>query len=42
MRNRAMAFVNLLVLTGLCATAHASEAVTVRLKWFNQAQFAGF
>jgi NitT/TauT family transport system substrate-binding protein len=42
MRYRAMAFVNMLVLTGLCAAAHAGDSVTVRLKWFNQAQFAGF
>jgi NitT/TauT family transport system substrate-binding protein len=42
MRYRAMASAILLVLSGLCAGAHAEEAVTVRLKWFNQAQFAGF
>ena len=42
MRYRAMAFVIVLVLSGLCAVAQASDAVTVRLKWFNQAQFAGF
>jgi NitT/TauT family transport system substrate-binding protein len=42
MRYRAMAFVIMLVLSGLCAAAHASDSVTVRLKWFNQAQFAGF
>jgi ABC-type nitrate/sulfonate/bicarbonate transport system substrate-binding protein len=30
------------MLSGLCATAHAADSVTVRLKWFNQAQFAGF
>ena len=42
MRYRAMAFVIMLVLSGLCATAQAGDAVTVRLKWFNQAQFAGF
>ena len=42
MRYRAKAIVTLLVLTGLCAAAHAADAVTVRLKWFNQAQFAGF
>jgi NitT/TauT family transport system substrate-binding protein len=39
---RAMAFVFLLVLSGLCTGARAEEAVTVRLKWLNQAQFAGF
>ena len=31
-----------LVLSGLGAGARAENAVTVRLKWFNQAQFAGF
>src|ERR1700729_2161985 len=39
---RAMAFATLLIWSGLCVAAHASDAVTVRLKWFNQAQFAGF
>ncbi len=39
---RAMASVILLVLSALGATARAEDAVTVRLKWFNQAQFAGF
>jgi len=42
MRYRAMAFVIMLVLSGLCAAAHAGDSVTLRLKWFNQAQFAGF
>ena len=42
MRYRAKAILTFLVLTGLCAVAHAGDAVTVRLKWFNQAQFAGF
>ena len=42
MRYRAMAFVILLVSSGLCTVAHAADAVTVRLKWYNQAQFAGF
>src|SRR6204780_3287072 len=42
MRYRAKAILTFLVLTGLCAAAHAADAVTVRLKWFNQAQFAGF
>jgi ABC-type nitrate/sulfonate/bicarbonate transport system substrate-binding protein len=32
----------LLVLGTFCVTARAEEAVTVRLKWFHQAQFAGF
>ena len=39
---RALASVILLVLSALGATARAEDAVTVRLKWFNQAQFAGF
>jgi ABC-type nitrate/sulfonate/bicarbonate transport system substrate-binding protein len=39
---RAKAFATLLIWSGLCVAAHASDAVTVRLKWFNQAQFAGF
>lgn len=42
MYRRTMAFVILLVLCALGAAAGAEEAVTVRLKWFNQAQFAGF
>src|SRR5579862_2816493 len=42
MRYRAMAFLIMLVFGGLCAAAHAGDSVTVRLKWFNQAQFAGF
>ncbi len=42
MRYRAMAFLITLVLSGLCAAAHAADSVTVRLKWYNQAQFAGF
>jgi NitT/TauT family transport system substrate-binding protein len=42
MRYRAMALVMLLVCCGLGAVAHAADAVTVRLKWYNQAQFAGF
>jgi ABC-type nitrate/sulfonate/bicarbonate transport system substrate-binding protein len=31
-----------LVMSAICAGARAETAVTVRLKWFNQAQFAGF
>src|SRR6266436_6367503 len=31
-----------LVLSGMITAARAEESVTVRLKWFNQAQFAGF
>jgi len=42
MRYRAMAFLIMLVLCGLSAAAHAGDSITVRLKWFNQAQFAGF
>jgi NitT/TauT family transport system substrate-binding protein len=43
MRYRAMALViGLLILSGLVVGARADDAVTVRLKWFNQAQFAGF
>jgi ABC-type nitrate/sulfonate/bicarbonate transport system substrate-binding protein len=42
MRYRAKAILTFLVLNGLCAAAHAADSVTVRLKWFNQAQFAGF
>jgi NitT/TauT family transport system substrate-binding protein len=41
MRYRAMTSAIFLVLSSFFA-AHAGEAVTVRLKWFNQAQFAGF
>jgi NitT/TauT family transport system substrate-binding protein len=39
---RALASVILLVLTVVGTTTRAEDAVTVRLKWFNQAQFAGF
>jgi len=42
MRFRALAFTLPLMLSALCATAHAADSGTVRLKWFNQAQFAGF
>ena len=38
----AMASILLLALSSLCATAYADDAVTLRLKWLNQAQFAGF
>ena len=41
MRYRAMTSAIFLVLSSFFA-ADADEAVTVRLKWFNQAQFAGF
>ena len=42
MRYRAMAFVIGLILSSLSTVGHAADAVTVRLKWYNQAQFAGF
>jgi NitT/TauT family transport system substrate-binding protein len=42
MRYRAVALFILLALSSICATAYADESVTVRLKWLNQAQFAGF
>jgi NitT/TauT family transport system substrate-binding protein len=42
MRYRAGAFLIMLVFGGLCAAAQAGDSVTLRLKWFNQAQFAGF
>jgi NitT/TauT family transport system substrate-binding protein len=42
MRYRRVASVFALILSGLFAAAHAEDQVTVRLKWFNQAQFAGF
>src|SRR5271156_2764423 len=42
MRYRTVAFTILLALSSLCATAHADDSVTLRLKWLNQAQFAGF
>src|SRR5260370_25554139 len=31
-----------LVLSAMFTAAHAEDTVTVRLKWFHQAQFAGF
>jgi NitT/TauT family transport system substrate-binding protein len=42
MRYRAAPSFIVLALMSLCATAYADEAVTLRLKWLNQAQFAGF
>jgi NitT/TauT family transport system substrate-binding protein len=42
MRYRAIASVFALMFSALFATARADDQVTVRLKWFNQAQFAGF
>ena len=31
-----------LVVSGMLGAARAEESVTLRLKWFHQAQFAGF
>jgi NitT/TauT family transport system substrate-binding protein len=42
MRYRAVASILALLFSALFATARADDQVTVRLKWFNQAQFAGF
>ena len=42
MRYRTVAFTILLAISSLCATARADDSVTLRLKWLNQAQFAGF
>src|SRR5271154_4555709 len=42
MRYRAIASTILLALSSLCATERADDSVTLRLKWLNQAQFAGF
>jgi NitT/TauT family transport system substrate-binding protein len=42
MRYRAVASIITLALSTLCSSAFADEAVTLRLKWLNQAQFAGF
>src|ERR1700744_5405851 len=42
MRYKALASVLVLILSGLFATARADDQGTGRLKWFNQAQFAGF
>ena len=42
MRYRAIASIFALMVSALFATARADDQVTVRLKWFNQAQFAGF
>jgi NitT/TauT family transport system substrate-binding protein len=42
MRNRGVAILVLLAFAWLCADARADEAVNLRLKWLNQAQFAGF
>src|SRR5438309_2279552 len=39
---RIMASVIAMALSGMLSTGRADEAVTVRLKWFHQAQFAGF
>jgi NitT/TauT family transport system substrate-binding protein len=42
MRFRVFTLFALLIAPLLGSTARADDAVTVRLKWFNQAQFAGF
>lgn len=42
MRYRAFAFLLPLILGVTIAGAHAADSVTVRLKWYHQAQFAGF
>ena len=42
MRRQALAVLTAMVLSGVCASARASDSITVRLKWFHQAQFAGF
>src|ERR1700726_1740437 len=42
MLRRIVASVFALALTGMVTAASADEPVTVRLKWFHQAQFAGF
>lgn len=42
MLNRTLASVVAILLSGMVTAAHAADQVTVRLKWFNQAQFAGF
>jgi len=42
MRYRVLGLLTLSILVAFGATARAGDAVTVRLKWFNQAQFAGF
>jgi NitT/TauT family transport system substrate-binding protein len=42
MRYQAVASFIGLALSSLCTPALADEAVTLRLKWLNQAQFAGF
>jgi NitT/TauT family transport system substrate-binding protein len=42
MINRILTSIAALALSGVLTAASAEESVTVRLKWFNQAQFAGF
>ena len=39
---RIVTFIVAAVLTGMLTSAQADESVTLRLKWFHQAQFAGF
>jgi NitT/TauT family transport system substrate-binding protein len=42
MKRMALAGLALLIGTLNCGVVRAADAVTLRLKWFNQAQFAGF
>jgi NitT/TauT family transport system substrate-binding protein len=42
MRSSVISFVVGAVMTAASVSVHAADAVSVRLKWFNQAQFAGF
>ena len=42
MLNRTLAAIAAILLAGMTTAAQADDAVTVRLKWFNQAQFAGY
>jgi NitT/TauT family transport system substrate-binding protein len=42
MHLRALTLLTALIATACGSAARADDAVTVRLKWFNQAQFAGF
>lgn len=42
MLNRTLAAIAAILLAGMTTATQADDAVTVRLKWFNQAQFAGY
>jgi NitT/TauT family transport system substrate-binding protein len=42
MRYRVLTSIVVLALSSMWSVAHADESVTLRLKWLNQAQFAGF